>query len=55
MANERDEIQAKNQELDEEIDEYDRQIGGEDMKLGELTEQARLIAEEIDAKEQELI
>ena len=51
MANERDEIQAKNYELDEEISEYDRQLGGEEQKLGELTEQARLIAEDIDAKE----
>lgn len=54
MTNERDEIQAKNQELDDEIAEYERQLEVEELKLAELTEQAKVLSEDVDGKEQEL-
>ena len=38
MANERDELQTKNAELDDEITEYERQLQAEEDKLFELNE-----------------
>ena len=54
MNNERDELQTKNAELDDEINEYERQLEAEEAKLFELNEQARIVSEEVDEKELEL-
>lgn len=55
MQGEREEIQAKNAELDEEISEYQRQINSEEAKLFELNEKAKALSAEVDEKESELL
>ena len=55
MANEREEMQAKNAELDDEIAEYEKQLLLEESKLHELTSSAKALSIEVDAKEQELV
>lgn len=54
MAHEREEIQAKNGELDEEVSEYERQLEAEEEKLFELNEQAKALSNEVDEREEEL-
>lgn len=49
MANEREEIQIKNGELDEEIAEYEQQLLAEQARLTDLTEQAKMLSAEVDA------
>ncbi len=51
MANEREEIQIKNSELEEEVLEYEKQLADEEMKLQELNDQAKAVSADVDAKE----
>ena len=54
MSNERDELLNKNEELDAEITEYERQVLVEEENLYELNEQAKILSAEVDEKELEL-
>lgn len=51
MIHERDEIEKKNSELDEEVNEYFKQLESEELKLQELNERAKTLSVEVDEKE----
>lgn len=51
MQSEMDEIIAKNQHLQEEIDIYEAKMDDEEQKLQELTDEAKDLGAEVDAKE----
>lgn len=51
LINERDEIEKKNLELDEEVNEYFKQLESEEHKLQDLNERAKTLSVEVDEKE----